>query len=236
MTSPTDPENDDFEARLRQVLRAEADTVAPSPEALDLIRGRTAGRGVGAWFGLPWLRPVLAVAGAVLIAASVVMSTPQVREQVLEMVPAGADRQSTPPGQDGGDVAAPSLEDEATEHAPRIPEPRPSPEPSDDPSEPVEDEEEGGAGGPAVTAECPTPSPSAGVASKDDKDDKDDGEPDEECEPSEEPSPGGGTDPGTDPGGGGGTDPGTGGGDTGNGGGSTGGTEGGTDQQTSTAD
>ncbi|WP_306370473.1 hypothetical protein [Nocardiopsis sp. CC223A] len=231
MSRPTDPSNDDFEARLRQMLKAEADTVAHSPEALNLIRERTAARRGSAWFGLPWLRPALAVAGAVLIAASVVMSTPQVREQVLEMVPAGADRQSTPPEQEGGGVAAPTLEEEAPAPEPQTSAPEPSPEPSDEPSEPAEDGE-GDDRDPTATSTCPSDPPPAS------SDDEEDGgeEQEEDCTPSEEPTPGDGDEEPDDTGGG--EEPGdTDGGDSGGGdsGGDTGGGDG-TDQQSSTAD
>ncbi|MEV2275100.1 hypothetical protein AB0I72_05905 [Nocardiopsis sp. NPDC049922] len=144
MTSPS--ENDAFENRLRSILRSEADAVEPSAEALNLIRERTE-RGRGwAWFGLPWLRPTLAVAGAVLIAASVVVSSPEVRDHVLEIVPAGADREGAPqaaePSEDdvattapapdaGGGVAAPAPEP--------ADEPTPTPEPSKAPSSSPDD-------------------------------------------------------------------------------------------------
>ena len=206
MSSPTDPANDDFETRLRQILREEADGVTPSPEALNLIRERTSARRGGAWFGLSWLRPALAVAGAVLIAASVVMSTPRVREQVLEMVPAGADRQTTPAEQDGGGVAAPApgLEEPAPE--PETFAPEPSPEPSSEPSEPAQDgpDEEG----PALTSACRSASPSASPDDEEsdtarERQEKREKEKEKDCAPSEEPEPGDGAeDPGDDTGGG----------------------------------
>ena len=219
MTGPTDPMNDAFEERLRQVLRSEADAVAPSPEALNLIRDRTdRNRGVS-WFGLPWLRPVAAVAGAVMIAASVIMSSPQVRDQVLEFVPAGADRHGTPPehDEDGGGVAAPDPSSDSTEGTTQQ-----SAEPLDDAeSPPVPGEEEDPAEeGFESTSTCPPseddtlPSPTPSAEAKDDRSPSEDG-----CEPSEEPTAGeGGGDEGGN-GGGGVETPGTGGGDEGSGGG-----------------
>ncbi|MFI6574857.1 hypothetical protein ACIBFB_03590 [Nocardiopsis sp. NPDC050513] len=135
MTSPS--ENDAFESRLRSVLRSEADAVEPSAEALNLIRERTE-RGRGwAWFGLPWLRPALAVAGAVLIAASVVISSPEVRDHVLEMTTAGADREGTPqaaePSGDGVATDAPTPDAGGGTPAPE-PEPTDAPTPTPEPS------------------------------------------------------------------------------------------------------
>ncbi|WP_116244974.1 hypothetical protein [Nocardiopsis sp. FIRDI 009] len=164
MSSPSD--NDEFENRLRSILRSEADACEPSPEGLNLIRERTE-RARGGWFGLPWLRPALAVAGAVLIAVSVVISNPEVRDQVLEIVPAGADREGTPP------AAAPSEEDVAS--AEPVPDTGagvavPEPEPADDPS-PTPTSSPGSSAPPeeaTPTDECsptrPTPSEEASPA------------------------------------------------------------------------
>ena len=194
MTSPHDNE-DEFEAQLRQVLKAEADSVQPSAEGLNLIRGRTEKGRAASWFGLPWLRPALAVAGAVMITASVIMSSPQVRDQVLEIVPAGVDREDTPAvdsdGTDnGGEAAAPDTStnsDDGTtqpEGEPaETPEPTPTPEERPTTSEdedyettascPPEDEDEDG----------PTSKPTQGT-----DEEPDSGKTDEDCEPSDEPS------------------------------------------------
>src|SRR5690606_8429145 len=67
----TDPFDEGFEERLRAALRAEADSVEPSPEALATIRERTERRGRTGWLGLPWLRPALAVGAAAAIAGTV---------------------------------------------------------------------------------------------------------------------------------------------------------------------
>ena len=221
MTSPTDPTNDAFEERLRQVLRSEADAVAPSPEALNLIRDRTDRNRGAVWFGLPWLRPVAAVAGAVMIAASVVMSSPQVRDQVLEFVPAGADRHGTPPehDEDGGGVAAPDASSDsvegATQQSSEPPEgPKSSPRP-DGEKDPAEEGLESASACPPP-AEDALPSPSASEEAKDGREaTAGDG-----CEPSDEPTDGedGGGDEddnGSGGGGGGGETPGTGDGDEG---------------------
>ncbi|MBB6121993.1 hypothetical protein [Nocardiopsis algeriensis] len=210
MTSPTDPMNDEFEAKLRQLLKAEADTVTTSPEALNLIRERAERRRGSAWFGLPWLRPAVAVAGAALIAASVLMSTPQVREQVLDIVPAGADREGTPPEaevetEDPAEPAVPAqpLPPPQQEH---VEEPTESPSPSAEASAPAED--------PSAKPSCPP---------KEDASASPEGAP-EDCEPDEEPSTGTGGENTGDSGGSEGSEgSGDSGGSEGSGGGDTGG-------------
>ncbi|GAB2491460.1 ICP22 family protein [Nocardiopsis aegyptia] len=213
MTSPTDPTNPEFEEQLRRILKAEADTVAPGAEALQLIRERTDRHRGTSWFGLPWLRPALAVAGAGLIAASVLMSTPQVRDQVLDIVPAGANREGTPPEDDidGPGVAAPDPttdSDTAPAESPDDPAEQPAPSPTEEESDPAEE-------GVGTTATCPPTRDDAPPSATADAEDGSsgtqpdaEGEQDEECDPTEEPSPDDGTEePGTDPG----TEPGTGG-------------------------
>lgn len=77
-------EFDDFERRLRAALRAEADDIPVSHDALERIRARTERRGLlPSWFELVWFRPVVAVGAAVLIAGSVLLGTPQIRDHVL---------------------------------------------------------------------------------------------------------------------------------------------------------
>ncbi|OLT27441.1 hypothetical protein BJF83_02530 [Nocardiopsis sp. CNR-923] len=177
MTSPT--ENDPFENQLRSILRSEADTVEPSAEALNLIRERTE-RGRGwAWFGLPWLRPVLAVAGAVLIAASVVVSSPEFRDHVLEIVPAGADRAGTPQSSEpsgddvatiaptpdaGGDVAAPVPEP--------TDDPTPATVPSTAPSSSPDDVEASATCGPVPASPTERESPDTGEGASTPSDDE----------------------------------------------------------------
>lgn len=191
MTSPHD-NHDEFEAQLRQLLKTEADSVQPSAEGLNLIRERTEKR-AGSWLGLPWLRPAAAVGGAVLIAASVIMSSPQVRDQVLEFVPAGAGREETPPvdsdGTDNsGEVAAPETstdsdngttqpENEETD------EPEPEPSPQESPTASEDEDVETASSCPPEDGESPGTEPAEG----------EDESPgvrgtDEDCEPSDEPS------------------------------------------------
>ncbi|WP_017610883.1 hypothetical protein [Nocardiopsis xinjiangensis] len=191
MTSPHDNE-DEFEAQLRQLLKAEADSVRPSAEGLNLIRERTEKGHAVSWFGLPWLRPALAVAGAVMIAASVIMSSPQVRDQVLDIVPAGAGREDTPPvdsdGTDnGGEAAAPETSADTDggttqpEGEPaQTPEPRPSPE--DPPTASEEEDYE-------ATSSCPPEDePSSEPTQGAEEDRPGTGGAEQDCEPSDEPS------------------------------------------------
>ncbi|WP_190394536.1 prolipoprotein diacylglyceryl transferase [Nocardiopsis deserti] len=232
MTSPTNPTNDPFEEQLRHLLKAEADTVTTSPEALNLIRERTERNRGSAWFGMPWLRPAVAVAGAALIAGSVVISSPQVRDHVLEIVPAGADREGAPT-EEGGEDRGVAVPDPSTgsvdgttqqeEEPPR--DPAASPTPKDDEEEPAPSEE-----GVTATSTCPAPQESASPAPSGSEEDKDEKAASEEgCEPSDEPSSGAGEGPpdedgGGDSGGGtGGEEPSGGGDGTGGEGGGTGG-------------
>ncbi|GII89965.1 hypothetical protein [Sinosporangium siamense] len=70
---------DEHGAILRHALRAEAEAVVPSPEALEIIRARIERR--GSW-GLFWWRTGASIAGAVLVAGAVVMVVPGLRQQV----------------------------------------------------------------------------------------------------------------------------------------------------------
>lgn len=193
MSSPTDPTDTEFEAELRQLLKAEADQVSPSPEGLNLIRERIENNRGSAWLGLPWLRPAVAVAGAVLIAASVVMSTPQVRDQVLEIVPAGADSEGTPSTQNGhgngGGVAAP---EPSTDSAQGTTQPEHNDEPDGERSSPeVEEEETAEEDDLETTASCPPEDEyHNGLRPTDDQGDEDRPRPghDENCDPSASPS------------------------------------------------
>ncbi len=108
----SEPFDDRTEERLRAILRAEAGSVDPSPEALERIRARTERNR----FAFPWLRPLLAVGAAAAIAASVFVGAPQVREQVLQdLFPASGSEQSSQTDPEGGQAAE---------------EPEPSPEPT----------------------------------------------------------------------------------------------------------
>ncbi|WP_285730887.1 hypothetical protein [Nocardiopsis sp. ATB16-24] len=197
MTTPTNPTNDPFEEQLRQLLKAEADTVTTSPEALNLIRERTENSRGSFWFGLPWLRPTLAVAGAALIAASVVISSPQVRDQVLEIVPAGADRAGTPPeqDQDGGVISSgPSGDAEAGGVRPEQSQPQ---DPAASPSSEDEEEDSPSKEGDDTVTECPSPreEPSATATNEEERKE---GSAKEDCEPTDDPSSAPGGDGGGD--------------------------------------
>lgn len=227
MSSPNDRNESEFEDQLRQILRAEADEMTPSAEGLNLIRERTEHQRGSAWFGLPWLRPVAAVAAAVLIVASVIMSSPQVREQVLDIVPAGADREGTPPeahADGNGGVAAPDPSTDSTsgtskpaEEKDQDPEGPPSPD-----SSPSSSEDDGF----ESTASCPpgeelTPVPTDDTRAEDGKSKDEERDVRETCAPTDEPKeeP---TDEPTSPGNGGDPDPVEGTEDPGNGSGSNG--------------
>ncbi|MEO5874837.1 MAG: hypothetical protein ABIQ26_07555, partial [Streptosporangiaceae bacterium] len=69
---------DDFAEIVRGALHAEADSVMPSPDALDRIRARTAAepRWSWSWFMGDWSRPVLAAGAAALMAAVAVSGGP----------------------------------------------------------------------------------------------------------------------------------------------------------------
>ncbi|MGJ6960755.1 hypothetical protein ACSDR0_02515 [Streptosporangium sp. G11] len=87
---------DEYGELLRRALSAEANSVVPSPDGLEIIRGRIERRGLR-W--LVWWRAGASVAGAVLVAATVVMVVPQFREQVIPQVSTEGVRyaESTPP-------------------------------------------------------------------------------------------------------------------------------------------
>lgn len=78
MSFVSDEEYGEF---LRRAMRAEADSVVPSPEGLDIIRGRIEQRGLR---GIFWWRVGASIAGAVLVAGTVVMLVPELRTQVVE--------------------------------------------------------------------------------------------------------------------------------------------------------
>ncbi|KUP95207.1 prolipoprotein diacylglyceryl transferase [Thermobifida cellulosilytica] len=143
-------EFDDFEERLRAALRAEADSIPISHDALERIRARTERRRLFPWSGLVWFRPVVAVCAAVLIAGSVLLGTPQIRDHVLpgSFVSASDSRQAEDPppslGQephDGDGAVAPPAGGVPfqpvpphSEASPSVPEATSSPEESQQPS------------------------------------------------------------------------------------------------------
>jgi hypothetical protein len=65
---------------LRRALRAEADSVVPSPEGLEIIRARIERGGPR---GIFWWRAAGAAVGAVLVAATIVMVVPGLRDQAV---------------------------------------------------------------------------------------------------------------------------------------------------------
>ncbi|WP_157247988.1 hypothetical protein [Nonomuraea typhae] len=71
---------DEYGDILRRVLRAEADAVVPSPDGLEIIRDRIERRGVR---GVFWWRIGAAAVSAVLVAGTVVMVVPSLRERVI---------------------------------------------------------------------------------------------------------------------------------------------------------
>jgi hypothetical protein len=78
MTEPFD----EYGERLRRVLHAEAEAVTPSAEGLERIRGKITKRRerrFGAWFTVPWLRPLAAVAASLAIAGVAVSATPALK-------------------------------------------------------------------------------------------------------------------------------------------------------------
>ncbi|MEO3868357.1 hypothetical protein ABGB18_05950 [Nonomuraea sp. B12E4] len=83
MTQPPDEYGD----VLRRALRAEADTVVPSPDGLEIIRARIERRGIRNLF---WWRAGAAAASAVLVAGTIVMAVPELRSQIIDQAPDAA--------------------------------------------------------------------------------------------------------------------------------------------------
>lgn len=185
----TEPPHDPIEERLRAILRAEADSVDPSPEALNAIRSRTQRT---SWatglLNASWLRPSLAVGAAALIVGSVLLGTPQVRDQILpQSLTTPASESGTGPRDDPSGDGAPS-------QAPSTPGPAelpsegavpppgsPSPGPTEGDSTPLGTDDPCAAGSPAP----PAPRPSA---SPDGTGDSTDGTSGTGCDSTEEPS------------------------------------------------
>jgi hypothetical protein len=125
--------DDDFEELLRASMRAEADSIVPSPEGLNIIRGRIEKRGLRGTF---WWRAGVTAAGAVLVAGTVVMLVPDLRTQVSQSTGisvAGADGSELPDTSStgrppAGTVPTPVITPSATPH------PQVTPTPSHKPS------------------------------------------------------------------------------------------------------
>jgi hypothetical protein len=73
--------DEEYGQLLRRAMRAEADSVVPSPDGLEIIRARIEQRGLR---GLFWWRVSASLAGAVLVAGTVVMLVPDLRTQVVQ--------------------------------------------------------------------------------------------------------------------------------------------------------
>lgn len=109
--------HDEYGERLRRVLRAEADSIVPSADGLELIRSRVEKRRLRrAFLSVWWLKPALAAFGAVAVAGSAAVAAPLLQqvggERPVQPVPPGA--ASTPT--DGwdrstGDSGVPSTTD-----------------------------------------------------------------------------------------------------------------------------
>lgn len=160
----TEPSDDRFEERLRAALRAEADDVRTSHDALERIRARTERRRLP-WAGIAWLRPAVAVGVSALIAASVLLSTPQLREHVLpgSFVSAADSRTTGTEPTLSTDTSAPLGGPRAHPgNEPVPPAPRPSPEPTAT-GGPTESGEEEGAALSCVLPTTPAPRETPGA-------------------------------------------------------------------------
>lgn len=71
----TQPHDDEYGELLRRVLRAEAESLTPSPDGLERIRARTANRGIHRWFASPWFRPAVALGGTLLVVAVAMLAS-----------------------------------------------------------------------------------------------------------------------------------------------------------------
>ncbi|GAA4565160.1 hypothetical protein [Planotetraspora kaengkrachanensis] len=133
--------DDDFEELLRASMRAEADSVVPSPEGLNIIRGRIEKRGLRGTF---WWRAGVSVAGAVLVAGTVVMLVPDLRTQVSQSTGisvAGADGTELPDTSStgrppAGTIPTPVITPSATPHSQLSPTPSHKPSTSVRPTPP----------------------------------------------------------------------------------------------------
>ncbi|GAA1087194.1 hypothetical protein [Nocardiopsis composta] len=195
----TDPFDEGFEERLRAALHAEADSVEPSPEALATIRERTERRMRTSWFGLPWLRPALAVGAAAAIAGTVLMGTPQFRDQLL---PASFDTDAEQ-GQEGPRDLAVSEHEATDDTRPEAEDGSPG---AEDPADREDEDRPGGSeegseeGSGGVSMSCVTPEPgtdpSPMASSREGGKGDRSAEQDQECDPEE--GSGGGTEGGGD--------------------------------------
>ncbi|MEY9213326.1 hypothetical protein NI17_001325 [Thermobifida halotolerans] len=192
-------EFDDFEERLRAALRAEADDIPVSHDALERIRARTERKRLFPWLGLVWFRPVVAVGAAALIAGSVLLGTPQIRDHVLpESFVSAADSQRAeesapspvedPVGEDDGadapaggvppvpEAVPPSPEPSVSDSSPSSEESAPdscasaAPEATDEEASPSEDEDRSAAQPCPSDAESEEPTPDRPSSSPEEED------------------------------------------------------------------
>jgi len=173
--------SDEYGELLRRALSAEANSVVPSPDGLEIIRARIERRGIR-W--LMWWRTGASVAGALLVAATVVMVVPEFREQVIPQVSTGVVNftETTPP--DGSATSRPPAPPapSAPAHVPPVVRsspadtalaPTPTPSRTARPTRPASTPP---APRPAPTPTCPTPQDSTPI---------DPDETTEECEEAE---------------------------------------------------
>ncbi|MEV7007858.1 hypothetical protein [Streptosporangium sp. NPDC051022] len=141
---------DEYGELLRRALSAEANSVVPSPDGLEIIRARIERRGLR---GLMWWRAGASVAGAVLVAATIVMVVPQLRNEMTEQVRSGEVKYTVsntpemaatsrgpqrndvqPPVSARPDVTSPAPEPTTSRSASQSPKPSPKPSRSPKPS------------------------------------------------------------------------------------------------------
>lgn len=103
----TQPHDDEYGDILRRVLRTEAEEITPSAEGLERIRARIDQRSARrVWWQMPWVRPAMAVGGAMVLAAMVMVGTPGIRATVISAfkptAPQGTSTPVMPPGNNHG--------------------------------------------------------------------------------------------------------------------------------------
>lgn len=103
----TQPHDDEYADILRRVLRTEAEEITPSAEGLERIRARIDERSARRlWWQMPWVRPAMAVGGAMVLAAVVMVGTPGIRATVISAfkptAPQGTSTPIVPPGNNHG--------------------------------------------------------------------------------------------------------------------------------------
>ncbi|ADG87875.1 hypothetical protein [Thermobispora bispora] len=172
------PPDDELGELLRRALHAEADSVEPSPDGLEIIRTRIERRRLR---NLWWWRAGASVVGVVLAAAAVVTIFPGLRTQVVErtIMHSSDDREVVdtssirrPPASPSAPAVAPTADPEPSGYAqtpiaPQPPQPSDPPSPSPSPSPCASDD--GGPAEQATTAPadepaqvCPTVVPADG--------------------------------------------------------------------------